>query len=195
MKHLFLSCSAGLLLLPVFLLGLGAGLALGGCAGRETLSEGDLKVKLLKRQSRNEGSAAATELPLWFVRPQGDSLVFEKVLRPYKGPSTAIDRLDFAVRELAEGPHGDEAAQGLASELPRGTVLIDVRKKNGGELIVNLSRSFVQGGGIDSFDTRMEQLRRTVASVAGKAKVYLYIEGERLDRTVGEGLEIKQPIN
>jgi len=60
MKHLFLSCSAGLLLLPVSLLGLGAGLALGGCAGRETLSEGDLKVKLLQRQSRNEGSAAAT---------------------------------------------------------------------------------------------------------------------------------------
>ncbi|MBX9940304.1 MAG: GerMN domain-containing protein [Candidatus Obscuribacterales bacterium] len=189
MKHTFRSCSFSLLLLTLFLLT--------GCARREALSEGDLKVKILKRGSGVESSTnvATTELPLWFVKPQGDSLVFEKVLRPYKGPATAIDRLDFAVRELAEGPHGDEAAQGLGSELPRGTVLIDVRKKNGGELIVNLSRSFVQGGGIDSFDTRMEQLRRTVASVAGKAKVYLYIEGERLDRTVGEGLEIKQPIN
>jgi spore germination protein GerM len=40
----------------------------------------------------------------------------------------------------------------------------------------------------------MEQLKRTVASVAGDKKVYLNVEGKRLV-AAAEGLEVQQPIN
>ena len=42
--------------------------------------------------------------------------------------------------------------------------------------------------------TRMEQLKRTVASVAGDKKVFLNVEGKRLV-AAAEGLEVQQPIN
>ncbi len=59
----------------------------------------------------------------------------------------------------------------------KGSVII--KSKDGGQIELNLSRRFASGGGASSFETRMEQLRRTVSAVAGSKKVYLNIEGER----------------
>ncbi len=169
-------------------------LLLSGCS-RQVLEESRVKSGPAPRKER---VPRLSQIEIWFVRPQGEELRLEKVLRPYNGPYTTCDYLDFAMKELTKGPDGNEAQEGLSSELPRGTVLINIRKKGEKEVAVNLSRSFFQGGGIESFETRMEQLRRTVKGIVGPAaatRVYLDIEGERLTRTVGEGLEVKQPLN
>lgn len=169
-------------------------LLMSGCS-RQVLEESRVKSGTAPRKER---VPRLSQIEIWFVRPQGEELRLEKVLRPYNGPYTTCDYLDFAMKELTKGPDGNEAQQGLSSELPRGTVLINIRKKGEKEVAVNLSRSFFQGGGIESFETRMEQLRRTVKGIVGPAaatRVYLDIEGERLTRTVGEGLEVKQPLN
>lgn len=135
------------------------------------------------------------EIVIWFVKPEAGALTYVPVKRPYKGQNTRADYLDFALKELARGPSGTEAADGIGSEIPAGTVLVDVKNLPGGACSVNLSKHFVQGGGLESFETRMEQLQRTVNDLAFGRKVYLDIEGSRLTRTVGEGVEIKQPIN
>ena len=88
-----------------------------------------------------------------------------------------------------------ENASKTSSEIPVGTMLIKVSDdKAGGEITVDLSRRFVQGGGMDSFEARLEQVKRTIAGVAGGKPVYLNVEGERLTAS-GDGLEVRQPIN
>lgn len=180
----------------LFLAFLIPGLLLSGCS-RQVLQEGQVRSTSAPK-FKKEQLPRLSQIEIWFVKPQGEELRLEKVLRSYNGPYTTCDYLDFAMKELTKGPDGNEAQQGLSSELPRGTVLIDIRKKGEKEVSINLSRSFFQGGGIESFETRMEQLRRTVTGIVGppnKTRVYLDIEGERLTRTVGEGLEVKQPLN
>lgn len=171
-------------------------LLLGGCAGRQVLSP-EVKVAPGKEQKMLTGRLVPMrdEIEIWFVKPEAGELNFVPVKRPYKGQNTRADYLDFALKELARGPNGTESASGIGSEIPPGTVLVDVKNLPGGSLEVNLSKHFVQGGGLESFETRIEQLRRTVKDLAFDRKVYLDIEGSRLTRTVGEGVEIKQPIN
>lgn len=97
-----------------------------------------------------------------------------------------------AVSQLLQGPTKEEADSGLKSEVPAGTVLIGVEKK-GNSVELNLSKRFASGG-VDSIQTRLDQLTATVKDAAGPTKVYLDVEGQRL-LTAGEGLEVKQPLN
>jgi spore germination protein GerM len=139
---------------------------------------------------------AAGEMQVFFVKAVGDKIDFAPVERKVQGLCGTGERdyLEFVCRELLKGPSGTEAAAGLASEIPRAAVLICVQEQSG-SLIVDLSKHFVQGGGLESFETRMEQLRHTVSQKPIKHKVFLNIEGQRLTETPGEGLEIKQPLN
>ena len=105
-----------------------------------------------------------------------------------------VSGIEPAVKALLDGPSNDEIASGFGSEIPRGTVLRGIEDKNG-RIEIDLSRRFASGGGIDSIETRLAQLSRTVAPVAGHRPVYLNVEGRRLTMTPGEGVEVKQPIN
>ena len=174
-------------------------LALYGCGGkRQVLTEGQhgfsgqSKPPVSKGKSK-EKVPQINSFPICFVKLSGEELKYVEVLRDYRGPFTSTDYIDFVANELMKGPNGDEAACGLSTEVPKGAVVISVQDR-GKEQILNLSRSFVMGGGMESFDIRMEQLRRTLAAAGKGHKVYLNIEGERLTRTVGEGLEVQQPI-
>ncbi|MBI4533952.1 MAG: GerMN domain-containing protein [Candidatus Melainabacteria bacterium] len=126
---------------------------------------------------------------IWFVKPTDQGLVLIPVMRP----KMSDESLKGAVIELLRGPSKAERMEGLASEIPVGTILLAV-KNNQGNVELNLSRRFASGGGCRSMETRLEQLSRTVAGSAGQDKVFLSIEGERLSTYAGEGLEIKQPI-
>ena len=127
---------------------------------------------------------------IWFVRPDRNGMKIIAVNRKI----AADNKIEAAVRELLNGPSPDEIAEGLASEIPRGTVLLGVEQKNG-RIELNLSRRFASGGGIDSIETRLEQLSKTVMAVAQQQDVFLNIEWQRLTMTPGEGVEIRQPIN
>lgn len=131
------------------------------------------------------------QVRVWFVKmdPNG-----QPTLIPVSRATSSTDKLEDAVSELLKGPEPEEEKTGLASEIPRGTILLDL-KHVGDNVELNLSRRFSSGGGSDSIETRLEQLRRTVTDAAGTHKVYLNVEGERLLTAAGEGIEVRQPIN
>ncbi len=127
---------------------------------------------------------------VWFVRTTEGGTRFVAVKRPQRGN----DRLASALQELLSGPSNKEIQQGLGSEIPRGTILLGVKHKQG-NLEVDLSRRFASGGGSDTIEARLSQLQRTVESNDEKGDVYLNVEGQRLTMTMGEGIEVPQPIN
>lgn len=130
------------------------------------------------------------EVKVWFVKAQGDQLSLIPVVRKH----FTGDKLTTAVKELLSGPTEQEQQAGLASEIPKGTILLGLHSL-GDALELNLSRRFASGGGTDSLAMRVEQLSKTVALAAGGRKVYLMVEGQRVSAAAGEGLEITQPLN
>lgn len=136
------------------------------------------------------GHSSPNELSIWFVKPDGT----EAKLIAAQRQASSEDKLETAVSQLLSGPTSTESKQGLSTEIPRGTLLLGI-KQQGTDVELNLSHRFSSGGGSSSWDTRMEQLRRTVKAAAGDKKVYLDIEGKRLSTAAGDGLEIRQPLN
>lgn len=129
-------------------------------------------------------------MKIWFVKPINDQLSLVPVIRTLSGS----DQLAEAVEQLLSGPTSNESDAGLSSEIPKGTTLLGVKRADG-DVELNLSKAFASSGGGRSLETRIEQLSRTVSTLAGSQKVYLAIEGERLSASPGDGLEIKQPLN
>lgn len=144
---------------------------------------------------RSEKAVSGALVPgttrVWFVKSGKDELEYVPVERRYSGQN----KLKLAVEDLLRGPSPDEEREGIASEIPKGTVLLGVRGLDEDEFEIDLSRRFASGGGSTSIETRVEQLKRTVTEVVGTKKVFLNVEGQRLFAAAGEGLEIKQPIN
>ncbi|HEY9786680.1 MAG TPA: GerMN domain-containing protein [Candidatus Obscuribacterales bacterium] len=140
--------------------------------------------------SEVRGDILGSSVEVWFVKPSPSGLELVSVKRRAGG----ADRLSLAVNELLRGPTPEEEQAGLASEIPKGTILLAVRPLDD-DYEIDLSRRFASGGGSSSMETRIEQLRRTVAKVVGTKRVFLNVEGQRLLTAAGEGLEIKQPIN
>lgn len=139
---------------------------------------------------KGHSDSEAREMKIWFVKPINDQLSLVPVLRTLSGG----DQLAEAVEQLLSGPTSTESDAGLSSEIPKGTTLLGVKRADG-DVELNLSKTFASSGGGTSLETRIEQLSRTVSTLAGSQKVYLAIEGERLSASPGDGLEIKQPIN
>jgi len=170
---------AGLLLSP---------LALGGC--------GTLGLGPFKDQGKAGKNVSGQVVPhgktitVWFVRPEGEELELVPVERPRAGK----EPIKAAVEQLLKGPDSSESEKGIASEIPRGTILLSMERTDGG-IDLNLSHRFSAGGGPASMQARLDQVQKTIASVAGDDKVYLSVEGERLSAAKLDGLEIKQPIN
>lgn len=149
----------------------------------------------IQQQHNSSGQQAGNstkpaKLVVWFVKPQRAGLVLTPVLRP----DVSQISISTAVSELLAGPTPQEAGNGFTSEIPKGILLLKVDEQ-GNTVDLNLSRRFASGGGTSSFTTRLAQLSKTVAGVAGGRKVYLDIEGKRLNETTGDGIEVRQPIN
>ncbi len=160
-----------------------------GCTGR-TILDSDAPAPAPSFAPPAVSQAGGEQVHVWFVKPSRKDLTLVAVNRvPGSG-----DRLHQAVSELLDGPTADESRQGMGSEIPRGTLLLDM-KTEGNQVELNLSKRFACGGGTDSLEARIDQLRKTVAEAAGDRKVYLNVEGQRLTQTAGEGLEIPQPLN
>jgi spore germination protein GerM len=157
---------------------------------RHGINKIDKVVKIDKVATHHiKETEAKNAVKVWFLKEKGGTLHLVPVTRKVAGGDTVRE----CISELLYGPTRQEAKSGLASEIPRGTVLIGVTQHDG-EVVLNLSRRFAVGGD-DSFSTRLAQLRRTVAGAAGARKVFLDVEGKRLTEAGGEGLEVRQPIN
>jgi spore germination protein GerM len=159
-------------------------IALSGCTmQRSILTMGGKNDRLTKYQPK------FAQVRVWFVRERNGTLNLTPVVRTVATKSMVHD----AINELLIGPTDEESADGLSSEIPRGTVLIGV-DDSGENIELNLSQRFSNGAGT-SLETRLEQLRRTIVDSVTNRKVYLDVEGKRLTEASGEGLEVKQPIN
>ena len=135
--------------------------------------------------------AHSDDFTVWFVQSTATGLKTAAVSRH---KIRGVDELEQAVKALLEGPSDQEEKRGFGTEIPRGTVLISI-KRDGQNVELNLSKRFALTGGTTSFQTRLQQLQRTVAHAERHANVYLDVEGKRLNIEEGEGIEIPQPIN
>ena len=162
---------------------IGSAVILSGCSDRTILS------METKEEHMRKIAPKFAQVRVWFVRDHNGTMNLIPVVRTVATRTMVHD----AIQQLLQGPTDEEIATGLSSEIPKGTVLINVDE--GGENVeLNLSQRFSNGAG-ESLETRMEQLRRTITDSVNNRKVFLDVEGKRLTEASGEGLEVKQPIN
>lgn len=177
---------------------------LSNCAGQRTILQENKKVSGgLVSGKAEEPRYGQTQV--WFIKSVGDKFEIVPRLNVYRlsdseddGRTPLMRTLEIAVSALVEGPSAEAEARGLGSEIPKGTVLISVTKAKGEGIALNLSKRFLAGSGADSFEMRMDQLKRTVKAVApseGGIKVFLNVEGERVSQATGDGIDVAQPIN
>ena len=115
----------------------------------------------------------------------------EKVIKTVPPES---NKLNFALKELVNGPSFKERNQGLSSEIPKGTKILNIITRDK-SIIIDLSNEFQYGGGTESQYTRLNQLIKTVVNLKLNKPVYLYLNGEQADVIGGEGILINQPLN
>jgi hypothetical protein len=114
---------------------------------------------------------------------QGEQLA--AVTRP--GTSTAS-----AVRQLFAGPHPSEAARGIRTYVPKGTVMRRVTVA-GGLATIDVSSSFTTEGPADRLYARLAQLVRTVTGSEKGLQVQLLVEGKKVSN-VFPGVPTEAPI-
>ena len=97
--------------------------------------------------------------------------------------------LDDAFKRLLAGPTDPK----LATTIPEGTKLRGVKVREDG-VHVDLSKEFTSGGGSASMTARLAQVLYTASSLNPDAKVWLEVDGEKLEVLGGEGLLLDQPM-
>jgi spore germination protein GerM len=163
--------------------------SMSGCSG-PTVTTAKTRTPQPASEKAPAPTAAEHVFKVWFIKEKDGQLEYIGVDRKADNEPTLND----SVKELLNGPNEQEQSDGLRSEVPKGTDLIDVKESPDG-LELNLSAKFASDGGSESIETRIEQLRRTVEEAVHDKKVFLDVDGKRLTEAGGEGLEVKQPIN
>lgn len=102
-------------------------------------------------------------------------------------------KLEYAIKELLNGPNIVEKSTGAYSEIPKSTKLLGI-KENGNKIIIDLSSDFQYGGGTDSVYSRMMQLIKTSIANTNNKNIYLYLDGKQVNFLGGEGIMISQPL-
>jgi spore germination protein GerM len=128
---------------------------------------------------------------VFFVRDQGTTFTLESVYRR-TASGDAAGSARAALAALAAGPSPDEAARGLASEVPADLGVRDVRFADG-RLDVDLGASFADGGGTASMLGRLHQVLYTLTQPSPVDRVALYLEGVPLTVLGGEGIMVAHP--
>lgn len=128
---------------------------------------------------------------IYLVRSEPTQFTLERVHRRLDagGADAAVAA---AVAALAEGPTAQEADDGLTTVVPAGTEVRSVARE-GGRLVVDLTRPFLSGGGTASMIGRLEQLRWTLTQPSGVEALELHVEGSPLEVLGGEGVLVAQP--
>lgn len=146
----------------------------------------------LPDQTSQAGTQTRNEVVVYFTKSRGTEPVTEGVVRHIPADYTGSD-LEYAIRELLAGPNEEESLLGFFSEIPKGTRLIAVSEENG-KVKVDLSRQFTSGGGANSMQQRLAEMKQTILEAEQSKDVFLSVEGELLETLAGEGVEVGEPL-
>jgi hypothetical protein len=102
-----------------------------------------------------------------------------------------LDPERAALLRLLDGPTEDESAEGLATEIPTGTELLDFTLDDG-VATVDLGGSFVETGGTDSTAGRVAQVVATLTRHRTVDRVAFEVDGEPME-SIGE-VDVAPPI-
>lgn len=157
----------------------------------EQVSETTPTVEEKQAQKAEKSPVKSNSVYVYFlsIDKEGNG-IFKKVKRNANNNK----KLDFAIKELLNGPNPEEKSQGAYNEIPKGTRLLSI-KQNGNDVIIDLSSDFQYGGGTDSIYSRMRQLIKTALANAPKKNIYLYLDGKQVDVIGGEGIMVSQPLS
>jgi spore germination protein GerM len=137
------------------------------------------------RQPSNNNEQTAN---VYWLQPKGNSvdLVPQQVRVAAVQPNQVLEK---AFQNLLAGP-----TEGTDSTtIPQGTKLLGLKVEND-EVHVNLSENFTSGGGSTSMMARVGQVVYTATTLNPNAKVYIDVNGKRLDTLGGEGIVLDQPL-
>jgi spore germination protein GerM len=126
---------------------------------------------------------------IYWLKDTGQRL--EVVPSPIKieGSNNADAILTGAFKTLLSGPTDGK----LATTIPSGTKLRSVQVRQDG-IHVDLSSEFTAGGGSASMTGRVAQVIYTATSLNPGDRVWIDVDGKRLEVLGGEGLELEQPL-
>ncbi|MBD2357251.1 GerMN domain-containing protein [Tolypothrix sp. FACHB-123] len=146
-------------------------------------------------QTLNQPGRSTTTQPgqeqtanVYWLKDNGKSL--ELAPQPVKIAAAQPNQvLEKAFESLLAGPtEGSDS-----TTIPKGTKLLGLTVNND-EIRVNLSEEFTSGGGSSSMVGRVGQVVYTATTVNPKAKVYIDVDGKKLDVLGGEGVVLDQPV-
>jgi spore germination protein GerM len=125
---------------------------------------------------------------IYWLKDNGKNLALAP--QPVKIAATQPNQvLDKAFQQLLAGPtEGSDS-----TTIPQGTKLLGL-KVNNDEVHVNLSEDFTSGGGSSSMMGRVGQVVYTATTLNPNAKVYIDVNGKKLDVLGGEGVVLDQPL-
>jgi hypothetical protein len=128
----------------------------------------------------------------------GDTMILSPEERkiPRSNPETSNTLVNKSLKTLLassgraekKGTFGKEV-----STIPATTKLISTSVKSDG-IHIDLSKEFMEGGGSTSMQGRLAQILYTATERNPKARVWITIEGKKLETLGGEGIEVKQPL-
>lgn len=137
--------------------------------------------------------AVQPKAEIYWLQDKGNN--FELVARPVTLDKAAAKNSDAVLEQaftrLLAGPSSSDS--GFSSSIPKGTKVKSVKVEND-TVSIDLSQEFTTGGGSASMTGRLAQVIYTATSLNPNAKVFISVDGKRLETLGGEGLEIPQPI-
>ena len=151
----------------------------------------DKSTNRIDPQQKNQSSLEKSTNIYW-LKDNGKN--FEFVPQPVqvqgKASGDKPDQiLEVVFQSLLAGP-----TEGTGSTtIPKGTKLQSLKVENDG-IHVNLSNEFTTGGGSTSMIGRVGQVVYTATTLNPNAKVYIEVNGKKLETLGGEGLEVEQPL-
>ncbi|MDX2085244.1 MAG: GerMN domain-containing protein [Candidatus Melainabacteria bacterium] len=179
-------------LVPVFLaLALVSGCQFSGCGQSPEVPPAGQTSEKLPLGQPVQVPIPKNSVTVYFSKLAGNSAATEPVYRPARPDA---DRLELAIHALLTGPTVQEVKRGLFSEIPKGTRLIAIRRTPKG-IRVNLSSAFASGGGANSMQQRLSEVKQTIRAVEKQKPVFIDVDGAELHVLGGEGLEVPEPVN
>ncbi|MEO1376039.1 MAG: GerMN domain-containing protein [Cyanobacteria bacterium J06635_10] len=133
-----------------------------------------------------------TTAKIYWLQQTSDGTGFEVVPQNIQVQADVNEPSEFlkaAFERLLAGPTEGSGS----STIPPGTKLLGIQAK-GDQIRVNLSEDFQVGGGSASMIGRVGQVVYTATTLRTDAKVYLELNGEKVEVLGGEGLELQQPL-